>query len=190
MSNSLTSFANSSSNSGNSFFFISCNFTLNVASFPAKSFEKYSSGNFTFMSFSSSILMPIIWSSKPGINVLLPISSSCFSAFPPSNAFPSTNPSKSITVIPCLAGNVHYLCHTITPIHRFPSTSHELNSNLPANLTDAKLLLSYVKLSGKFGGVSTARHLRSATATVPPSRDCGLRRVRGGHASRRSRSPR
>ena len=99
MSNSLTSFANSSSNSGNSFFFISCNFTLNVASFPAKSFEKYSSGNFTFMSFSSSILMPIIWSSKPGINVLLPISSSCFSAFPPSNAFPSTNPSKSITVM-------------------------------------------------------------------------------------------
>ena len=54
-----------------------------------------------------------------------------------------------------------------------PSTSHELNSNLPANLTDAKLLLSYVKLSGKFGGVSTARHLRSATATVPPSQDCG-----------------
>ncbi len=43
--------------------------------------------------------MPIIWSSKPGINVLLPISSSCFSAFPPSNAFPSTNPSKSITVM-------------------------------------------------------------------------------------------
>ena len=90
---------------------------------------------------------------------------------------------------PCLAGNVHYLCHTITPIHRFPSTSHELNSNLPANLTDAKLLLSYVKLSGKFGGVSTARHLRSATATVPPSQDCGLRRVRGGRASRRNQSP-
>ena len=73
VSNSLTSLANSSSNSGNSFFFISCNLTLNVASFPANSLEKYSSGNLTFMSFSSSIFIPIIWSSNPGINVLLPI---------------------------------------------------------------------------------------------------------------------
>ena len=99
VSNSLTSFANSSSSFGNSFFLISCNFTLNVASFPAKSFEKYSSGNFTFISFSSSIFIPIIWSSNPGINVLLPISNSCPSAFPPSKATPSTNPSKSITVV-------------------------------------------------------------------------------------------
>ena len=40
VSNSLTSFAKSSSIFGNSFFLISCNFTLNVASFPAKSLEK------------------------------------------------------------------------------------------------------------------------------------------------------
>ena len=99
VSNSLTSFANSSSNSGNSFFLISWTFTLNVASFPAKSFEKYSSGNLTFISLSSSIFIPIIWSSNPGINVLLPISNSWPSAFPPSNATPSTNPSKSITAI-------------------------------------------------------------------------------------------
>ena len=32
-------------------------------------------------------------------------------------------------------------------------------------------------------------HLRSATATVPPSQDCGLRRVRGGRASRRNQPP-
>ena len=99
MSNSLTSFANSSSNSGNSFFFISWTFTLNIASFPARSFEKYSSGNFTLISFSSSMFIPITWSSNPGINVLLPISNSCPSAFPPSKAFPSTNPSKSIVAI-------------------------------------------------------------------------------------------
>ena len=99
VSNSLTSFANSSSSSGNSFFLISCNFTLNTASFPAKSFEKYSSGNFTLISFSSSIFIPMIWSSNPGINVLLPISNSCPSAFPPSNGTPSTEPSKSITVV-------------------------------------------------------------------------------------------
>jgi len=94
VSNSLTSFANSSSNLGNSFFLISFTLTLKVASFPAKSFEKYSSGNFTLISFSSSIFIPITWSSNPGINVLLPISKSWFSAFPPSNATPSTNPSK------------------------------------------------------------------------------------------------
>ena len=99
VSNSLTSFANSSSTAGNSFFFISCSFTLNTAAFPAKSLEKYSSGNVTFMSFSSPIFIPIIWSSNPGINVLLPITNSWFSAFPPSNATPSTKPSKSITVV-------------------------------------------------------------------------------------------
>jgi len=59
VSNSLASFANSSSNFGNSFFLIACTFTLNVASFPANSFEKYSSGNFTLISFSSSIFVPI-----------------------------------------------------------------------------------------------------------------------------------
>ena len=60
VSNSLTSLANSSSSFGNSFFFISCNFILNIASFPAKSFEKYSSGNLTFISLSSSTFIPII----------------------------------------------------------------------------------------------------------------------------------
>ena len=99
VSNSLTSLANSSSTVGNSFTLISCNLTLNVASFPANSLEKYSSGNLTLMSFSSLTFIPITWSSNPGINVLLPISNSCFSAFPPSKAFPSTNPSKSITAI-------------------------------------------------------------------------------------------
>lgn len=69
----IISFASSSFISGISFFFISCNFTLNVASFPAKFAEKYSSGNFTFISFSSSGFIPIIWSSNPGIKVLLPI---------------------------------------------------------------------------------------------------------------------
>ena len=78
---------------------ISFTFTLNVASFPAKSSEKYSSGNLTFISFSSPVFIPIICSSNPGIKAPLPISSSWFSAFPPSKAFPSTYPSKSITVI-------------------------------------------------------------------------------------------
>ena len=99
VSNSLTSFANSSSKVGNSFFFSSCNFTLKVASFPAKSFEKYSLGNVTFISFSSLMFIPTTWSSKPGIKELLPNTKSWFSAFPPSNATPSTKPSKSIVAV-------------------------------------------------------------------------------------------
>ena len=51
------------------------------------------------MSFSSPIFIPIIWSSNPEMNVLLPIVNSWFSALPPSNGLPSVNPSKSIVTI-------------------------------------------------------------------------------------------
>ena len=90
--NSDTSCANSSFNSGSSFAFTSWILTLNNAGFPAKSAAWYFSGNVTFTSTSSPAFFPTNWSWEP-------ISSGWFSPLPPSNATPSTNPSKSITAV-------------------------------------------------------------------------------------------
>ena len=86
------SFAISSSNSGTSL-------NLNVASLPANSSAWYSSGKVTTTSFSSPVFKPSNCSSNPGINDPEPISRSYFSACPPSNASPSTEPEKSIFTV-------------------------------------------------------------------------------------------
>ena len=67
VSNSETSDANSSFNSGSSFTLISLTVTLKVAGFPARSAAWYSVGKVTFTSHSSPIFLPISCSSKVSI---------------------------------------------------------------------------------------------------------------------------
>ena len=93
------SFANSSSIVGKFLAFTSLTFTLNIDSFPAKFSAWYSAGNVTLTSTSSPAFLPSNCSSYPGMNDPDPNSKSNPSAFPPSNATPSTNPSKSIFTI-------------------------------------------------------------------------------------------
>lgn len=98
VSNSETSDANSSFNSGSSFTLISLTVTLKVAGFPARSAAWYSVGKVTFTSHSSPIFLPISCSSKVSIkegNRWLMDSPQPFRLQSP---WPSTNPSKSITV--------------------------------------------------------------------------------------------
>lgn len=70
--------------------------TLNNAGFPANESEWYASGKLTLTSNSSSFLCPTIWSSNVSMKLPVPNVKSNPSAFPPSNASPSTNPSKLI----------------------------------------------------------------------------------------------
>jgi len=72
---------------------------LNTAGLPASSAAWYSSGNVTSTSLDSPAFTPTNCSSKPGMKDPVPNSNEWFSAFPPSKASPSTNPSKSITTV-------------------------------------------------------------------------------------------
>ena len=76
VSNSETSFANSSSNSGSCFSLIEFILTLKRADFPFNSSEWYSSGKITLTSTLSPIFLPINCSSKPGIKVCEPTTKS------------------------------------------------------------------------------------------------------------------
>ena len=73
VSNSETSWANSSSTFGYSLTLISLIVTLNIAGFPASSFAWYSSGNVTLTSTSSPTFLPTSWSSNVSINECDPI---------------------------------------------------------------------------------------------------------------------